>query len=73
MIKGRTLPGLAVGTGAVANAPLLLPQSQGEHKAQKTNIIFILPHDQGVWAAGCYGIRTPNIDRLTATGVRFEQ
>ena len=39
------------------------------------NVIFILTDDQGFWAAGCYGnheIRTPNIDRLAATGVRFE-
>ncbi|MEA3345040.1 MAG: sulfatase-like hydrolase/transferase [Chloroflexota bacterium] len=38
-------------------------------------MIFILTDDQGIWAAGCYGnpeIRTPNIDRLAATGVRFE-
>lgn len=43
--------------------------------AKRTNILFILTDDQGVWAAGCYGnseIRTPNIDRLAATGVRFE-
>ena len=41
----------------------------------KTNIVFILTDDQGIWAAGCYGnpeIRTPNIDRVAATGVRFE-
>jgi arylsulfatase A-like enzyme len=39
------------------------------------NVIFILTDDQGPWAAGCYGnaeIRTPNIDRLAATGMRFE-
>lgn len=38
------------------------------------NVIFILTDDQGPWAAGCYGnpeIRTPNLDRLAATGVRF--
>ncbi|NKB66269.1 MAG: sulfatase-like hydrolase/transferase [Candidatus Latescibacteria bacterium] len=38
------------------------------------NIVFILTDDQGVWAAGCYGnpeIRTPNLDRLAAQGVRF--
>lgn len=42
---------------------------------QKTNIVFILSDDQGIWAAGCYGnteIRTPNIDRIASTGVRFE-
>ena len=39
------------------------------------NVVFILTDDQGPWAAGCYGnpeIRTPNIDRLAATGVRFD-
>jgi len=42
----------------------------------KTNIVFILTDDQGVWAAGCYGnpeIRTPNIDRLAAEGTRFDR
>ena len=42
---------------------------------EKINILFILTDDQGVWAAGCYGnpeIRTPNLDRLAATGMRFE-
>ncbi|MCY3800915.1 MAG: sulfatase-like hydrolase/transferase [Chloroflexi bacterium] len=41
----------------------------------RPNVIFILTDDQGVWAAGCYGnpeIRTPNIDRLAARGMRFE-
>jgi len=40
-----------------------------------TNVIVILTDDQGVWAAGCYGnpeIRTPNLDRLAASGMRFE-
>lgn len=42
---------------------------------QKTNAVFILTDDQGVWAARCYGnpeIRTPNIDRLSASGMRFD-
>ena len=42
---------------------------------QRPNIIFILTDDQGPWAAGCYGnreLRTPNIDRLAATGMRFD-
>ncbi|MBT4500179.1 MAG: sulfatase-like hydrolase/transferase [Gemmatimonadetes bacterium] len=41
----------------------------------RTNILFILTDDQGIWANGCYGnpeIRTPNIDRIAATGVRFD-
>lgn len=42
---------------------------------KKTNVVFVLSDDQGIWAAGCYGnpeIRTPNIDRLAATGMRFD-
>jgi arylsulfatase A-like enzyme len=41
----------------------------------KTNVLFILTDDQGVWAAGCYGnpeIRTPNLDRLAETGTRLQ-
>jgi len=40
------------------------------------NIIFILADDLGYGDVGCYGqkkIRTPNIDRLAAEGVRFTQ
>ena len=42
----------------------------------RPNILCILTDDQGVWAAGCYGnreIRTPNIDRIADTGVRFDR
>ena len=41
----------------------------------RPNIIFILSDDQGYWAMGCAGngeIRTPNLDRLAATGLHFE-
>jgi arylsulfatase A-like enzyme len=41
----------------------------------RTNVLFILSDDQGVWAAGCYGnpeIRTPNLDRIAREGIRFE-
>ncbi|MBD3181493.1 sulfatase-like hydrolase/transferase [Candidatus Poribacteria bacterium] len=44
-------------------------------KNRKPNVVFILTDDQGPWAAGCYGnpeIRTPNLDRLASTGVKFE-
>ena len=42
----------------------------------RPNILCILTDDQGVWAAGCYGnreIRTPNIDRIADSGVRFDR
>src|SRR5689334_14963966 len=44
--------------------------------AQKPNVIFILADDLGYGDVGCFGqqrIRTPNIDRLAAEGVRFTQ
>ncbi|MGA1197787.1 MAG: sulfatase-like hydrolase/transferase [Candidatus Latescibacterota bacterium] len=43
---------------------------------ERPNIIFILSDDQGPWAAGCYGnneIRTPNLDRIVKTGMRFDR
>src|SRR5215831_19132486 len=42
--------------------------------AAKPNIVFILADDLGYGDLGCYGqtrIRTPNIDRLAAEGMRF--
>ena len=38
------------------------------------NLVFILTDNHGAWTLGCYGnkeIRTPNIDRLAAEGIRF--
>lgn len=43
--------------------------------SRKPNIVFILSDDQGAWALGCAGnkeIRTPNLDRLASTGIRFD-
>jgi arylsulfatase A-like enzyme len=39
-------------------------------------VVFILTDNQGAWTLGCYGnpdIRTPNIDRLAAEGIRFDR
>lgn len=41
----------------------------------RPNIILFLADDQGAWAMGCAGnreIRTPNLDRIAATGMRFD-
>ena len=40
----------------------------------RPNILFVLADDLGAWGMGCVGnaeIRTPNLDRLAAEGVRF--
>jgi arylsulfatase A len=54
----------------------LLPASATPGWAKQPNIIFILGDDLGYSELGCYGqqkIRTPNIDRLAAEGMRFAQ
>ena len=41
----------------------------------RPNILFILSDDQGPWAMNCAGtpeLKTPNLDRLADTGIRFE-
>ena len=38
------------------------------------NVVLIMTDNHGAWTLGCYGnseIRTPNIDRLAAQGIRF--
>jgi len=44
-------------------------------KIQKPNIVLIMADDMGYSDLGCYGseIRTPNLDELAATGVKFTQ
>ncbi|MBI4875384.1 MAG: sulfatase-like hydrolase/transferase, partial [Acidobacteria bacterium] len=46
----------------------------GAAPARKPNIVYIMADDLGRGDVGCYGqdkIRTPNIDRLAAEGLRF--
>ena len=51
------------------------PETPGaEDPARKPNVVMILSDDLGVNGIGCYGgesYKTPNLDRLAATGVRF--
>ncbi len=57
--------------GAAVLASCSLPGTQ-----RKPNIVYILADDLGYGELGCYGqekIKTPNIDRLAAEGMRFSQ
>ena len=66
----RTLTLLAV----FLLAPLAAVQAADAPPQPKPNIIFILADDLGIGDVGAYGqqkIRTPNIDRIAAQGMRF--
>jgi len=59
---------LVAGAIACAQPQLLPPKSRGP------NILFIMSDDHALAAVGAYGselIETPNIDRIAAEGVRF--
>jgi arylsulfatase A-like enzyme len=67
------LPGLL----AALAVPLLTGAAHARPlQDRKPNIIFILADDLGYGDLGCYGqkkIKTPNLDRLAAQGMRFTQ
>jgi arylsulfatase A len=62
-----------MGAGAAAlAAPRWLRAAEG---SRRPNIIFILSDDYGIDGVGCYGsdkFKTPNIDALAKSGIRFE-
>ncbi|HVE40769.1 MAG TPA: sulfatase [Planctomycetota bacterium] len=55
-------------------ASLLLGAASEPQQAEKPNIVVIFADDLGYGDLGCYGhptIRTPNLDRMAAEGMRF--
>ncbi|MCX6928931.1 MAG: arylsulfatase, partial [Verrucomicrobia bacterium] len=66
------LAGLAATTGLCAIGAQ--PRPMSGPAARKPSILFILADDLGYGDLGCYGqtkIKTPNLDRLAAEGMRF--
>ncbi|MDH5467710.1 MAG: arylsulfatase [Candidatus Aminicenantes bacterium] len=64
-----------VGLGAAALAVTRFEFCRGT-ASLKPNVIFILADDLGYGELGCFGqekIRTPNIDRIAAEGMKFTQ
>ena len=48
--------------------------AESSRARRKPNVVFILADDLGYAEVGCYGqkkIKTPNIDKLAAEGMRF--
>jgi arylsulfatase A len=59
---------------AVATLALRSAAGAGQRSNKKPNIIFIMADDLGYKELGCYGqrrIKTPNVDKLAAEGMRF--
>ena len=61
-------------TAVLWTLPAAVPAADGPQAAVTPNIVFILADDIGYGDFGCYGatkVKTPNVDRLAAQGLRF--
>lgn len=54
----------------------LFAKRANEATSARPNVVLIVTDNQGAWTLGCYGnpdIKTPNLDRMAAEGVRFNR
>src|SRR5262249_10250803 len=61
---------------SVALLALLPSAAAAQDGPRKPNVVFIIADDLAAYAVGAYGnqqVRTPNIDRMAAQGVRFDR
>jgi arylsulfatase len=68
--------GLSIGALAASGYEDVWARTVRKSTPNRPNIIFIMADDLGYKELGCYGqqkIKTPNIDRLAAEGMRFTQ
>ena len=70
--------GAAVAAGVVPSAAVSLSNKTSNARIgrKRPNVVYILADDLGYKELGCYGqekIRTPNLDKLAAEGMRFNQ
>ncbi len=73
--KRPSVAPIAVAAGTLAAAPAVA-QETATATPERPNIVFILADDLGYGDLSCYGsrdVKTPNIDRLAATGTAFTQ
>ncbi len=59
----------------VASVPGVAKTKNTAKRASRPNVLLIMADDMGFSDAGCYGgdVRTPNLDKLAAGGLRFTQ
>ena len=70
----RTIGLIAVFVGSLVAVPTVEAVAAEPLAGRRPNIIFILTDDQGYGDLSCHGnpiLKTPNIDRIHAEGVRF--
>ncbi len=77
--KGRVITRRALLKNAAAGTIAMAAAARNtfaQANAERPNIVFIMADDLGYADVACYGrpdLRTPNIDRMAETGVRFLQ